>query len=82
MTVSREEVRQAVYDGLKVVLNTENITIGDDETFTNYGIDSLDQMNLILELEKRLKISLEDIEMEKTNTIAAIHDFVAMKSGQ
>lgn len=76
---SKEDVKKAVYDGLKEVLKTQEVTIKEDETFNDYGVDSLDQMNLLLEVEKCLGIELGDVDLEKTNTINSLYAFINNK---
>lgn len=73
---SKEDVKKAVYDGLREITKKDEITIKDDEKFSEYGIDSLDQMNLLLEVEKRLGIELGDIDLEQTNSINLLHAFI------
>lgn len=66
---SKEDIKKAVHGGLKNIMNTDEITIKDDETFQDYGVDSLDRMNLLLEVEKRLSIELSEVDLEEVNTI-------------
>jgi acyl carrier protein len=80
--ISKDMVRNAIHGGLKEVLKKGEVSIRDDETFPDYGVDSLDQMNLVLELEKRLKIDLADMDLEKVNSVDLVYDFVCQKHGQ
>jgi acyl carrier protein len=77
--ISKEIVRHAVHEGLKEVLKKTEVSIRDDETFSNYGVDSLDQMNLIIELEKILKIELADLNLEEYNSINLVYAFISQK---
>lgn len=76
---TKENVSKVVYEGIKKVKGNNEITIGDDETFADYGLDSLDQMNLLLEMEMPLGVKLDDLDLDKANTINLIHDFVNEK---
>lgn len=76
---TKEDVRKVVYEGIKKVKGNNEITIGDNETFADYGLDSLDQMNLLLEMEMPLGVKLDDLDLDKSNTINSIHDFVNKK---
>lgn len=67
--IPKDVVRKAVHDGIKEITRKESSFIRDDETFHDYGIDSLDRMNLLLEVEKRLHLELGDLDLEKVNTI-------------
>lgn len=77
--VQKEAVRKAVHDGLKKILKTGEVTLGDSETFSNYGVDSLDQMNLLLEVEQALGMQLGDVDLETQNSIDLLHDFITQK---
>jgi acyl carrier protein len=76
---SKDEIRRAVHEGIKEVMNKDEVSIADDETFHDYGVDSLDRMNLILEIEKRLNIELGDIDIEEVNTINLLGDSINAK---
>ena len=49
-----EEFHAVVVDALKVVKKSDDVILALDESFTDFGLDSLDSMSLLLELEKRL----------------------------
>ena len=72
-----DQVRAAVHDGIRAVNETlgktEDVTIADGETFADYGLDSLDQMNLLIELEQSLGVELEGVDMTAINSIAKLH---------
>lgn len=72
---TKEDVRKVVYEGIKKVTGNNEITIGDDESFADYGLDSLDQMSLLLEMEMPLGVKIDDLDLDKSNTINSIHDF-------
>ena len=55
-----EEFHAVVVEALKVVKKGDNITLGLDESFTDFGLDSLDSMSLLLELEKRLSVEFDE----------------------
>lgn len=76
---TKEDVRKVIYEGIKKVKGNNKITIEDDETFADYGLDSLDQMNLLLEMEMPLGVKIDDLDLDKSNTINSIHDFVNRK---
>jgi len=70
---SKDEFRNAVIEGLKRVRNSDEITIRDDESFSNIGLDSLDGMNLVLEVETILGINLGEFDLRGANTIDAFY---------
>ena len=51
--------------------------IGDDEPFATFGIDSLAQMNMLLELENALNLPTEDVELLEQNTPATLFRYLA-----
>jgi acyl carrier protein len=57
-------------------VDVEKITIADNETFAMYGLDSLDVMNFLLELEMESGISLDDVDMKEYNSIDKLFAFV------
>ena len=70
---SKDEFRNAVIEGLKRVRGEDEIAIRDDENFSNIGLDSLDGMNLVLELETLLGINLGEFDLRSANTIDAFY---------
>jgi acyl carrier protein len=53
------------------------------EPTTNYkndlNIDSLDKLEIIMEIEKEFKIHIADEDVEKLNTVGELADFVTDK---
>ena len=76
---TKEDVRKVVYEGIRKVTGNNEITIGDDESFADYGLDSLDQMSLLLEMEMPLGVKIDDLDLDKSNTINSIHVFANEK---
>jgi acyl carrier protein len=70
---SKDEFRRAVIDGIKRVRAVDEIAIRDDEKFTDVGLDSLDGMNLVLEVEAILGIDLGEFDLRQANTIDAFY---------
>lgn len=70
---SKDEFRQAVIEGIKRVRGVSEVTIRDDESFSNVGLDSLDGMNLVLEVESILGINLGEFDLRLANTIDAFY---------
>ena len=64
-----EEFRDAVTAGIKKLLKKEEVVIGDDEDFGDYGLDSLTGISLVLEVESALDIDLGEFDIEDANTI-------------
>ena len=64
------------YAADKLELNPEDIT--PESTFENLGIDSLDIVEMIMDLETELGVELE-IEDQKITTFQELADFVDAK---
>jgi acyl carrier protein len=58
---SKEQFRDAMIEGIK--------RVRDDENFSDVGLDSLDGMNLVLEVETLLGINLGEFDLKGAGTI-------------
>ncbi len=67
--MTKEEFRNAVVEGIKRVKGLDAVTIADDETFTHAGLDSLDSMNLVLEVEGITGLNFGEFNLSDANTI-------------
>lgn len=56
--------------------SVKKISIADDETFAMYGLDSLDVMNFLLELEISTGTVLGDIDIKEYNSIKKLYELV------
>ena len=73
---SKDQFRDAVIEGIKRVRDVSELKIRDDENFSDVGLDSLDGMNLVLEVETLLGISLGEFDLKGANTINSFYDKV------
>ncbi|MDU9048183.1 MAG: acyl carrier protein [Candidatus Electrothrix sp. Rat3] len=71
--LSKEEIRHHFHDAIKKIAETEEVTIADDEIFDDYGLDSLDQMNLLLEMEERVGHDLGELDLSVHNTFDLLY---------
>jgi acyl carrier protein len=67
--ISKDEFRNAIIAGIKTVKSTDSVNIGDDEEFSNAGLDSLDSMNLVLEVESITGLNFGEFNLSDANTI-------------
>jgi len=67
--ISKDEFRNAVIAGIKAVKSADAANIGDDEEFSNAGLDSLDSMNLVLEVESITGLNFGEFNLSDANTI-------------
>ena len=73
-----EEFRDAVKEGIKKVMNQDEVIIEDTEDFGDYGLDSLTSMGLVIEIESSLGIDLGEFNLDDANTIT-LFDNAAVK---
>jgi acyl carrier protein len=67
--ISKDEFRAAVIEGIRRVKTIDQVAILDDETFTQAGLDSLDSMNLVLEVENITGLNFGEFDLSDANTI-------------
>ena len=67
--MTQDEFRNAVVEGIKRVKGLDAVTIADDETFTHAGLDSLDGMNLVLEVEGLTGLNFGEFNLADANSI-------------
>lgn len=73
---------------LKIIANTRRIpleSVRPDSSFEELGIDSLDRLNILFDLESEFDIEIDDEQAKKVQNIpemiAGIEHLVAAKSG-
>ena len=67
-TFDPQSFAQAVTDGIRKLRKAPNIAVGADQSFGTLGLDSLDVMNLVLEVESALSINLGEIDVREEDT--------------
>jgi acyl carrier protein len=78
MSTIAERVKKIIIDKLGV--DAEEVTI--EASFTNdLGADSLDTVELIMELEKEFDVSIPDDQAEKIQTVGQAIDFIESNTG-
>lgn len=74
---NRERVRAEVVEIISNRLGVSKEQITDQTTFQeDLGADSLDVVELVMELEEKFKIQIPDEEAEKIKTVGAAVDYV------
>lgn len=72
-----EAFLDVVVKAVKIVQKSDNVNLGVDESFSDFGLDSLDSMSLLLELEKSLSIQFdEEFDLSKYDSVAKLHAFL------
>ena len=82
MALSRDEVYERVKVALVEKLGADEGAISDDASFQeDLSADSLDLVELIMEMEDRFKVKIPDEEAEKISTVGQAVDYVLANSG-
>lgn len=77
----------SVFDRLKSIivdkLGVEESEVTKEANFsTDLGADSLDQIELVMEIEKEFNIQIPDDEAENIQTVGQALDLILKKTGQ
>lgn len=65
-----EEIKIRVADIIADGLNVPKLQVTPDMSFKDLGADSLDSVEVIMELEKKFDIKIDDSDAEKVLTVA------------
>ncbi len=78
--MTREEVRKTLVAIISEKLGKDEKDITDNSTFTtDLGADSLDVVELIMEMEKAFNISIPDDDAEKISTVGDAINYIMSK---
>lgn len=64
----------------RVMTIKPDVAIAADETFSEYGLDSLDQMNMLLEIEDEIDMKIGDINLDTIDTPAKLYEHINNQS--
>ena len=77
MALSREEVKEKVVEIINERLGSPDKTISEETTFVNdLGADSLDQVELVMELEDAFDLNIPDEEAENIQTVGDAINYI------
>ncbi len=53
--------------------------IADDVSLRDLGVDSMQAIEIITDIERRYRIKIDESEFKNVTTLTSVHDFVAVK---
>ena len=74
--MSEDKIKSIIVDKLGV---EENKITADANFINDLGADSLDQVELIMQLEEEFNIEISDEEAESLTTVGKVYDFLKNK---
>lgn len=75
--LQRTEIQAWIIDTLVRELNVDAATLDPDKRLTNYGVDSLQMISLIGQLEAWLGCRFASNPLERYSSISALSQFIA-----
>lgn len=77
-----EEIREELLRIVGGQLNEPTNDIEDNSTLEMLGADSLDRIEIIMKVEEKFDIEIEDVEVEKCKTFGDLVDYTINKIGE
>lgn len=71
--ISKDQFRAAVVEAIKRVKGIPHIDIADDEDFSRAGLDSLDAMDLVLQVEAITGLNFGEFNAAEARNIDAFY---------
>lgn len=66
--ISRSEFLKILHEAIEAAVKKKTPPIGEQELFEDFGLDSLDRMNVLLELESRIDFELGELDLSVLRT--------------
>lgn len=79
MDISFSDFKYIVISSVQSVQDKEYVEIKNSEKFEDAGLDSLDRMNLLLELEERTGLDLGELDLGVQNTLEVLYQAITEK---
>ncbi|HEV2916276.1 MAG TPA: acyl carrier protein [Candidatus Babeliales bacterium] len=74
--IDKQETAQKISAIVAEKLSIDKSTITPESTLQDLGADSLDMVEIIMQIEEEFGIQINDEEAEKLNTMAEVVDYV------
>ena len=71
--ITKNEFREAVVESIKRVKGVDHVDLANDENFANAGLDSLDAMDLMLQVEAITGLNFGELNAAEANTVDAFY---------
>jgi acyl carrier protein len=71
--ISKEAFREAVIEAIKRVKDVEQVDIANDDDFSLVGLDSLDAMDLVLQVEAITGLNFGEFNAAEARSIDAFY---------
>ena len=71
--ISKSDFRNAVIQAIKRVKDIDQVDIADDEEFSHVGLDSLDAMDLVLQVEAITGLNFGEFNAAEATNIDAFY---------
>ena len=75
--MNRSEIYAKVSEIIAHILKISKDGVQEDSTLESLGADSLNRVELVMELEERFGIEINDEEAEKLSTVGQAVDYIA-----
>lgn len=80
--MTREEIQQDVLKIISNHLNVNESDINDETPLSQLGADSLDKIEIVMMIEEKLDVNIDDTDVENVKTFEELVDLVTKKIGE
>lgn len=76
MAIEKQEIRSRVIAVVAEKLSLDAAAISDASTLQNLGADSLDMVEIIMQLEETFDVSIDDEKAERLETLSDVVNYI------
>lgn len=76
ITLSRDDVYKKIVEVIAQKLQIDPTTISSGATLQDLGADSLDIVEIVMAIEERLEVAIDDAQAEKLHTVDDVVNYV------